>query len=270
VSDPWRVGTVAGGLGEDWGSGGDSLDAAEVEEALAGQRWDLVVLVCCHGASAEQLWALRSVAKYVAAAPGEIAMDGGEVGRLIGALVSRPTPEQAAATSASVLASASGDAGAMWMPAARLSGVADRLRALGVEVRREALTCARALEAVRPLVPCWGPTGEMADLGGLASALGASVADAKVKSAAGALAGEVSASVHKIGGGVCPPESFAPTNLGIFLPPLQTEPWKDYEKHAPFGRVTEWTLTLAALHKAEAAETGSAGGSIANRTRLER
>ncbi len=269
VPDPWRLMTVAGGLGEDWSAGGDSLDAAEIEQALAGQQWDLVVLACCHGASVEQLWALRGAARYVAAAPGEIAMDGSEIGRLIGALTLRPTPEHAAATSASVLAAAAGDAGAMWMPAARLSGVAERLRVFGVEVRREARTCARALEALRPLVPSWGPSGELADLGALAAAMGASVADARVRSAAEALAEDVSAAVHKAGGGVCPPENFAATNLGIFLPPLQTEPWKDYDKHAPFGRVTEWTLALAALHRAVAEKESAAGEFIAAGTRLE-
>ena len=270
VSDPWRLMTVAGGLGEDWSAGGDSLDAAEIEEALAGQSWDLVVLACCHGASVEQLWALRSAAKYAAAAPGEIATDGGELGRLVGALASRPTAEQAAATSASVLAAAAGDAGAMWMPAARLTGVAEHVRALGVEVRRDARNCARALEALRPLVPCWGPSGEMADLGALAAAMDAGVADPHVKSTAGTLAAEVSAAVHKTGGGGRPAGSFAPTNLGIFLPPLQTEPWKDYDKHAPFGRVTEWTLALAALHRAVAEDSSSAGVCLVSWAGLER
>lgn len=268
--DPWRLMTVAGGLGEDWGAGGDSLDPAEVEEALRGQTWDLVVLACCHGASVEHLWAVRQAARYVAAAPGELSMTGGEVGRMVGSLASRPSAQRASEMSARILAGAAGDAGAMWMAAARLVEVGERLRAVGVELRRQARTCARALQAVRPLLPSWGPAGEMADLGALARALDQSVADPRVKAGAQALAASVAGAVHRTGGRAPSAGPFAATNLGVFLPPLQTEPWKDYDKHAPFGRVTQWTITLAALHQAAVEDGSAVGAGIVEGARLAR
>lgn len=270
TSGPWQRVTIAGGLGEDWGAGGDSLDPAEIEKAMAGRKWDVVVLACCYGASAEQLWALRKSARYVVAAPGELSMTGGEIGRIVAFLASRPTAREAAARAADILAGTSGGVGSMWVAGGRMDTVARRVREFGQALRHRAGTCAEAIETVRPLLPTWGPGGEMADLGALAKAMSESVADAGVKSAAEALAGEVSAAVHKVGGVKNPKAAFAPTDIGIFLPPLQTEPWKDYEKHAPFGRATGWTLALAALHRAVGEDGSAAGLRAAARARQAR
>ncbi|MCX7597949.1 MAG: clostripain-related cysteine peptidase, partial [Armatimonadetes bacterium] len=68
-ADPWRAVVRAGGLGVDWSAGSDCLTPAEVEAALAGQSWDVVVLACCYGMSVEMGWSLRHTGGLVAAAP---------------------------------------------------------------------------------------------------------------------------------------------------------------------------------------------------------
>lgn len=249
LSDPWRAVVRAGGLGVDWGAGGDCLTPAEVEVALAGQSWDVVVLGCCYGMSVEMGWSLRARKALMVGVPGVAVVRAVDLIDFVRRLDTLSAPVKVARAAADMLGS--DDAvGAGWAETRGIGVLGELMRELGAAVREDARGAALALEAVRPAVWTWGPSGELADVGALAEALAESLPTARGREAAWAVARTARAVMRRVG----PPVQaaaygrFAPVGLGIFLPP-RSGPWDGYDTEVPFGRECGWTATLKALEE---------------------
>ena len=252
ISASWRVIYQAGGLGVDWGAGGDCLTPAEVEWALCGQRWDVVVLACCYSMSMEMGWSLRGTGGMLVGAPGTVSISGAELVEFVGALGAHSTPFAAARAAAAMLGAGEEDFGAGWAETRGMVVLGNLVKELGAAMLEDAPRSVAALEVVRPLVQTWGPGGEIADLGALAQALSDALPTARGREAARAVARAAGAVVRltareqarRLEG------KLRPAGLGIFLPPQHTEPWAEYESEVPFGRVSGWVATLTELYKA--------------------
>lgn len=250
LADPWRTVVRAGGLGLDWSAGGDSLTPAEVEAALKAQSWDVVVLACCYGMSMEMGWSLRGTKALLAGAPGVAVLRARDLVDFVRRLDTRPAPVMVARGAAEMLTGGKGAAVAGWAEVRGIAALGELIREVGAAVREDARGAALALEAVRPAVCTWGPSGELADVGALAQALAGSLPTARGREVAGTAARTARAVVRGVGvsgkGAGC--AQFGPVGLGIFLPP-RTGPWDEYDSEVPFGRECGWTATLKTLEE---------------------
>lgn len=264
LTDPWRTAARAGGLGVDWSAGGDCLTPVEVEAALAGQRWDVVVLASCYGMSMEMGWGLRGTGGLLAAAPGVVVLSGADLVNFVAGLDGRPVPVAVARAAAQMLAAGEDGSMAGWAETRGIATLGQLFKELGVAMREDVAGAAAAIEAVRPCVWVWGPGGEIADVGALAQALADGLPTVRGRDAARTLARGASAVVRRVGQPVPSGAEgrFEPAGLGIFLPPLHVkpwhiEPWAEYEREVPFGRASGWAATLKALHGSVAEVVGA-------------
>ncbi|MCX7598346.1 MAG: hypothetical protein N2512_05700, partial [Armatimonadetes bacterium] len=226
----------------------DCLTPAEVEAALAGQSWDVVVLACCYGMSVEMGWSLRHTGGLVAAAPGVAALRAADLVDFVWRLDTRAVPVRVARAAAEMLVEGEEAAMAGWAQVRGIAALGELIRELGAAMREDASGSAAALGAVRPLVWNWGPGGELADVGALAQALAESLPTARGRQAAKTVADMARVVVRRAGAPLSAGafEQFTPVGLGIFLPP-HIGPWFEYEAGVPFGQACGWAATLKAL-----------------------
>jgi hypothetical protein len=253
---PFLPDLLSGGLAEDWGAGRDCLTPHDLQSALAGSCWDVVVLAACYSATAEYAASLSSCARWMVATPGQLALSGeGVLGFItrLGQLKSALTPAQAAAMAVEALAEDARAAESGHLVVAvdltQMPMMVETVRLAANDLRLDASGSLIALEAARPGVPRWGPRGELADLAALAArwaqmlpASPARQALASVAARAGAMVacrvGDREGAWSQAGG------------LAVFLPSFVNGMWNDYEQVAPFASSSGWGSLLRDLRQA--------------------
>jgi hypothetical protein len=230
------------------------LTPAELEVALRGRRWDVVVLACCYGLSLDVAWSLRGAARYVVGAPGEVAVTGRELATGLSGAARGATVAGAARVAAASVRDPGGRAVGRWVEAGTLAVVGKAVEALAGQLRGRPAESALALEAVRPKVTAYGPSGELADAGSLADLLAEALAGEEGRSAARGLA---EAARRAVGGAAKRSAAGAAAGLGLLCPSLRAEPSKDYEREVPFAKATGWAEALRAMHAAVVSEGGA-------------
>ncbi|MCD6351148.1 MAG: hypothetical protein J7M26_03415 [Armatimonadetes bacterium] len=241
-----------GGLGEDWGAGGDGLTPAELSRALEGQRWDVVVVSACYSGSAEVAWALAGKARWLVGSPGRVSSTGEGLVRALRALakskgevcarevalrVAKEMGEEAATGEEVVIS----DLTRMGQVEEALRELCDGLLGMPESVGRSALAAARA-EVVQ--APSEGP---MVDLAGFADALGKVLPPGKAREAANALARAAREATLVVRHGGSEEAVRGGEGITLFWPPPMSGPWDKYERTAPLARVTGWGKVLREL-----------------------
>jgi hypothetical protein len=256
-SGVWRFAPLSGGLAVDWGSGGDALTPRELEDGLGGQRWDVVVALACHSASAEYVWALRGTARWVVGSPSLLTASGRGVVDLVRRLVASKGQLLAGEVAEEAMRAVAADAQAgkalqavVMVDVRRMEEVAARLAEVVRWLLSEGAGGVTAVEVARMSLEGWGPGGEMVDVASLGERLAEVLPDGGAREAARKLREAAEAAVPNRQW-VCRSagEMTGKAGLSLFLPPPLAEPGVEYEVEAPFARQTGWAKFLEVMRK---------------------
>ncbi|MGD9518384.1 MAG: clostripain-related cysteine peptidase [Armatimonadota bacterium] len=251
----WRSGLLCGGLASDWGSGGKSLTPADLEKALAGQRWDVVVLLSCHSASVDYAWALRNSARWVVASPTALTISGRSVVGVAQRLASGASTASTRKIVETVVKQVSADLQpeqetevVVGIDLQAITDVRDSMRELSGALLEEPEIGAAGLEAIRGSLPWVGPGGEMTDLAALGRCLAQVLPEGAGRRAAERAAAAAVAAVPFLGTTeVRGTDVEQYSGLVVLLPPPLAELWDDYEEASSLARETGWGRLLAML-----------------------
>ncbi len=167
-----------GGLLVDWGAGGDGLTPRELAQVVAGRRWDVAMLLACHSAALETLWALRGHVRLAVAVAGEVRATGDEVAAALQRVGDGARPRAVAEALASALAREARPEGhvpgaVVIVDVGRLEGGVRALSSLSDMAIADSEVWRKALAAASTMVVPLDRAGLSVDVGSLCQALSA-------------------------------------------------------------------------------------------------